>query len=87
MYTCNRFLTAGAMIFVDSEGNFIGNTSFEDNHAYIGGGKGKLEDAISAIRGAWTKYTARVEILFCVVDGPKRDIILFKTNTLIATSP
>ena len=44
--TCNRFLTAGAMFFIDSEGNFIGNTSFEGNYANDDGGKGKLKTLI-----------------------------------------
>ena len=38
-------------IYIDSysEGNFIGNVSFEGNCANISGGKGKLEDALPAI--------------------------------------
>ena len=33
-----------------SDGNFIGNVSFEGNHANYYGGKGDLEDALSALR-------------------------------------
>ena len=42
----------GAVIFYDSEVNFISTVSFEGNHVNTSGGKGKFQDALSAIRGA-----------------------------------
>ena len=48
----NEISTTGAINFGDSEGNFVGNVSFEGNHANAGGGKRKFEDAFPAIRGA-----------------------------------
>ena len=48
----NEYFTSGAITLEDSEVNFIGNVSFEGNHAVARGGKGKFEDALSAVRGA-----------------------------------
>ena len=48
-------------MFIDSEGNFTGNVSFEGNHASIIGGKGKFEDAPSANR---KPTVAQVQITF-----------------------
>ena len=36
-------VTTGAIIFGGSEGNFVGNVSFEGNHANASGGKGELK--------------------------------------------
>ena len=47
-----HYFATGAVIFYDSEVNFIGTVSFEGNHANTSGGKGKFQDALSAIRGA-----------------------------------
>ena len=44
-----KLITAGAIDAEGSELNFIGNVSFESNHAFDDGGKGKFEDYISAI--------------------------------------
>ena len=47
------FFTTGAMgITNNSQVNFIGDVSFQGNHASDSGGKGNFEDALSAIRGA-----------------------------------
>ena len=45
------YYTTGAINLDGSELNFIGNVSFEGSHANASGGKGKIEDAFSAIRG------------------------------------
>ena len=48
----NESITTGAVDVDGSKLNFIGNVSFEGNHAINNGGKGKFEDAFPAIRGA-----------------------------------
>ena len=48
------------MLFIDSDGNFIGNVSFEGNHANFIGGKGNLEERFQHYDNySRTKYTAR----------------------------
>ena len=44
--------TTGAISSDGSELNFIGNISFEGNNANTSGGKGNIEDAFPARRGA-----------------------------------
>ena len=47
----NESITTGAVHFDGSESNFVGNVSFEGNHANASGGKGGLEDSFPAIPG------------------------------------
>ena len=44
-------IITGAIDFEGSSINFIGNVSFEGNHAVATVGKGQLEDYLQAIQG------------------------------------
>ena len=46
LVTLIETFTTGGIIFFRSEGYFIGNVSFEGNHAVENGGKGRLETLI-----------------------------------------
>ena len=45
-------LAIGAININGGDVTFIGNVSFDGNHANTSGGKGKFEESLSAIRGA-----------------------------------
>ena len=67
------------MLFFYSDGNFIGNVSFEGNHADYFGGKEDLEDALSALRQLF--FTSPSRITFEAHGFTFRHLFAFITAT------
>ena len=59
----NESITTGAVNFDGSKLNFIGNVSFEGNHANASGGTGQFEDSVNQVLGTF-------DILSHVADRP-----------------